>query len=255
MTDSPSPSGRRRYWKVVRFGIFSSVIIPVILGAVVALFYARIQPVQYTAHATVRVDSLVTLASGGSLQAKLPDMPTEQQIAASAAVAKLARSALEPSTPSVTYLLKHLKVTTAGTGNVLVINYTSSSAKLAARYANAFAQAYVTYRNAPLNRLILSTKRDIALLKGQNPHDGVILRVAAAAQLRADETLLRQLETAAKLSPGGLVIAGAIPPGSPSSAKTARDLALGLAAGLVAGFCLALQRVAYRYLERHHSPM
>jgi uncharacterized protein involved in exopolysaccharide biosynthesis len=251
MTDSPSTIGSRRHWTVFRFGIFS-VIIPVILGAIVGLFYAGMQPVQYTANATVRVGPQVSL-SGIKLLNNAPDMPTEQQIAASAAVAKLARSALGTSA-NVTDLQKHLTVTATSTGHVLVITYTSSSPTLAARYANALAKAYVSYRNRPLNELTYKEKHDIALLIGQIPHSGTVLRVARVAQLREDETLLRQLEGAAQLSPGGSVISAATPPSSPSSPKTARDVALGLAAGLVAGICLSVQRVAYRYLERHRSP-
>jgi capsular exopolysaccharide synthesis family protein len=241
MTDSSSTIDLRQYWRVLRFRKFS-LIIPVIFLAALALLYAKTQPRQYTAQATVRVDSLVTPFPSGSLQANLPDMPTEQQTAASAAVASRVRSKIT-NPPSVTDLLKHLKVTAASSGNTLVISYTSSSPLVAARYAEKFAEAYLRYRNSPLSSLIFTVKANISQLKGGIPTDGTIQRKVDVARLQAAGALLQQLETAVLIS-AGKVISPATRPTTPSSPKTSRDLAIGLAAGLVVGVCLALTREA-----------
>jgi uncharacterized protein involved in exopolysaccharide biosynthesis len=71
MADSSSTIDLRQYWRVLRFRKFS-VIIPAIFLAALALLYAKTQPREYTAQATVRVDPLVIPFSGGSTQANLP---------------------------------------------------------------------------------------------------------------------------------------------------------------------------------------
>src|SRR5579859_3671438 len=195
MTDSSSTIDLRQYWKVFRARKLS-VLVPVIIGVVLAGLYAKTEAVKYTAHATVRVDPLVTL-TGGAPQATLLDMATEQQTAASATVARLAEKTLNIST-SPTDLLKNLKVAAAPTGNILLIEYTSTNAAQAAKYANAFARAYLTHRTAPLKGLISSRQSTITLLLSQIPKAGV-LRIAKLASLNAAEAQLAQLQAAAEL--------------------------------------------------------
>jgi len=241
MTDSSSTIDLRQYWKVFRARKLS-VLVPVIIGVVLAGLYAKTEAVKYTAHATVRVDPLVAL-TGGAPQASLLDMATEQQTAASAAVVRLAEKTLGIST-SPTDLQKNLKVAAAPTGNILLINYTSTSAAQAAKYANAFARAYLSYRSGPITRLITADQADIAGLYSQLPGAGQVQRHQYVAEIVAESTQLKLLEGAAKLSPGGAIISRATPPKTPSSPRTKRDVALGLAAGLVIGVCVALVREA-----------
>src|SRR5579859_6663392 len=107
MTDSSSTIDLRQYWKVFRARKLS-VLVPIVIGAVLAGLYAKTEAVKYTAHASVRVDPVVSL-SGGTAQSSVPDMSTEQLTAASAVVTTLAQKALGTST-SITDLQKHLKV-------------------------------------------------------------------------------------------------------------------------------------------------
>jgi capsular exopolysaccharide synthesis family protein len=244
MTDTPSTIDLRQYWNVFRSRKFW-IIIPMIVGAGLALAYGETQPRQYTAQAVVRVDPPVIALTGGSTKANAPDMTTEQQTASSTAVAALAQKALR-TTASTETLLSHLHVAAAATGNIMTIQYKSSSAQQAAQYANAFARAYLAYRNSsianPLTHLLRQKQYAVAQLLARMPHAGKLQRIALADQLREDESQIAQYQSARQLISGGAVISAAVPPRSLSSRKIPRDLAIGLGAGLVLGILGALIR-------------
>jgi capsular exopolysaccharide synthesis family protein len=174
-------------------------------------------------------------------------MNTEQATAASAPVANLARTSLKVSN-SGDRLLSHLNVSAASTGNVLQFQYTSGDPQQAAQYVNAFAQAYISYRNNSVLKLltvaVAERKHTIGLLQQQLQHSGTAQRAALISQLRDDEIQLATFQSDQSLVDGGQVIGVAVPPSAPSSPKVATTLIIAAVIGLVLGLLLALLREA-----------
>jgi capsular exopolysaccharide synthesis family protein len=140
--------------------------------------------------------------------------------------------------------VSHLQVSAATTGNILQFAYTSTDATQAAQYANAFAQAYITYRNntalAPLAAAAAERQHTISALEAQVPHSGSAQRAVLVTQIRDDALQLAQFQADQKLVSAGMVIGTAVPPSSPSSPKVTKTLLIAGVIGLVVGICLAL---------------
>lgn len=246
MTTPQSTIDLRQYWDVLRSRKLA-VIIPALLLTGLAMLFTATRTPQYTAQARVRVDPLVApfLSSTAAINASQPDMGTEEQTAASSAVAALARQALGITTSTDT-VLKHLHVQAASTGFILTIQYTSPSPQQAAQYANAFARAYLTYRNSvvtePLDKLIGERQDAIAQLEALLKGAPSARQRDISAQLSELRTELAQFEGPRELISAGTVIDNAQPPPSPSSPNVFRNFAIGVVGGLVLGICLALLR-------------
>lgn len=245
----PNPTiDLRQYWNVLRSRKLW-VIIPVLLAAGLAILYTRAQAPSYAAQATVRVDPLVNPLTAAGSKASQPDMATEQQTGASVPVAAVARGLLHTQA-STDSLLGGLKVQAASSGNVLVFTYTSRSAATAVRDANAFAQAYLSYRassvTAPLDRLIKQRRAAIAALtshlrKVQPTASQTVLHLLTS-QLNLNQADLIRLQDSRQLVWPGTVLSTATPPASRSAPKLVRTLVIAVVAGLVAGIFLALLR-------------
>ena len=173
MTNTQPTIDLHQYWDVFRARKLM-VIVPLLAVIALAAAYIVLQKPQYTAQAKVLVNPLLSPVAAGSTSAKsnLPDMNTEQATAASAPVANLARTTLKVSN-SGDRLLNHLNVSAASSGNVLQFQYTSANPQQAAQYVNAFAQAYITYRNDSVLKLLTAgvaeRKHTIALLAATAP--------------------------------------------------------------------------------------
>jgi capsular exopolysaccharide synthesis family protein len=246
MTNAQPTIDLHQYWDVFRSRKLA-VIIPMLAVIALAAAYIVMQKPQYTAQAKVLVNPLLSPVAAGSTSAKsnAPDMNTEQATAASAPVANLARTTLKVSNNG-DRLLHHLNVSAVSTGNVLQFQYTSTNPQQAAQYVNAFAQAYITYRNGSVLKLLTAgvaeRKHTIALLQQQLQHSGTAQRAALISQLRDDEVQLATFQSDQSLVDGGQVIGIAVPPSAPSSPKIATTLIIAAVIGLVLGIILALLR-------------
>jgi len=245
MTNTQPTIDLHQYWDVFRSRRLA-VIVPILTVIVLAVLYIVMQKPQYTAQAKVLVNPLLSpVASGTAAKSNAPDMNTEQATAASAPVANLARTTLKISN-SGDRLLNHLNVSASSTGNILLFQYTSPSAQQAAQYANAFAQAYITYRNNSVEKLlayaIAQGKKNITALSDQYLHSGPVQKVMLRPQLTNAANQLQTLESDQQLVSGGQVIGTAVPPPSPSSPKITSTLIIAAVIGLVLGILLALLR-------------
>jgi polysaccharide biosynthesis transport protein len=224
-----------------------AVIITTLAAIALAAAYIVLQKPQYTAQAKVLVNPLLSPVAASTPKSNVPDMNTEQATAASAPVANLARAALKLSSSNGDRLLSHLTVSAASTGNILQFQYTAPNAQQAAQYVNAFAQAYVTYRNNTVLKLLVTaaarSQKTIATLEEQLRHSGSAQRAAMMSQLHDDEIQLATFQSDQALVDGGQVIGTAVPPSSPSSKKTT-TLIIAAVIGLVLGILLALIREA-----------
>lgn len=249
MSNTQSTIDLHQYWDVLRSRKWA-VIIPTLLALLLAAAYVfALQKPHYTATARVLVNPIITPSTstatgkGGTL-----DMNSEQAAADSTPVGLLVRKSLKISSSNGERLLSNLKVTAATTGNILQFQYTSADPKQAAQYANAFAQAYLTYRNntalAPLARAITQRQHTISALEAQLPHAGKLQRGVLLSELHEDVVQLAQLQADQQLVSAGSVITTAVPPSSSSSSHAAKILLIAAVIGLVIGLCIALIREA-----------
>jgi capsular exopolysaccharide synthesis family protein len=247
MTNAQSTIDLHQYWEILKSRKFA-VIIPTLLALGLAAAYIFVlQKPQYTAQARVLVNPIVTVSTTtATAKGNTPDMNTEQAVANSGPVAVLARHSLSGTNGE--RLLSHLTVSAAGTSNVLQFQYTSSDPQQAARAANAFALAYLSYRTStalqPLTNAIRDRQRAISYLQAQLPHAGKVQRGAYVTGLHEAEVQLSQFQADKQLVSAGTVITTASAPSSPSSPKVAKTLLIAGVIGLVIGLCLALIREA-----------
>jgi succinoglycan biosynthesis transport protein ExoP len=198
----------------------------------------------YTAKADILLQSSSPAAallgsSGASLSPT--DVATQIQIVTSAPVTQAVSRQLHQPAPQVS-------VTEVGQTNVIEVAASSHSAAHAARVANAYARAYLTFRqdqnvNASLSAAsavqakVNSINRQIASLTsahGAGKH-GQQLAVLQTEQATY-QAQLNQLQADASLQNGAAeLITPATAPSVPSSPKPKRTGLIGLAVGLVLG--------------------
>jgi capsular exopolysaccharide synthesis family protein len=246
MANTQSTIDMHQYWGVLRARKLT-VIITTLAAIGLAAAYIVLQKPQYTAQAKVLVNPLLSPVAASTPKSNLPDMNTEQATADSTPIANLARAALKLPSNDGTRLLSHLNVTAATTGNILQFQYTAPDAQQAAQYVNAFAQAYVTYRNDTVLKLLAAAvaerQHTIAVLEEQLRHAGSAQRAATMSQLHDDEVQLATFQSDQSLVDGAQVIGTAVPPSKPSGKKTT-TLIIAAVIGLVLGILLALIREA-----------
>jgi capsular exopolysaccharide synthesis family protein len=249
MTNAQSTIDLHQYWEIIRSRKLA-IIIPTLLALGLAAAYVFVvQKPQYTATAKVLVNPIVTPStSNATAKGGTVDMNTEQAAAGSGPVAILARKSLRLSSTNGDRLLSHLNVSASGTANVLLFQYTSSDPQQAAQYANAFAQAYIVYRNTTATKPIAAAIKDkqhtMSTLMATLPKAGKVQRGVTVQELREDANQLAQLQADQQLISAGSVIMTAGAPSSPSSPKVAKTLLIAGVIGLVIGLCLALAREA-----------
>jgi capsular exopolysaccharide synthesis family protein len=249
MTNAQSTIDLHQYWEIIRSRKLA-IIIPTLLALGLAAAYVFVvQKPQYTAQAKVLVNPIVTPStSNATAKGGTVDMNTEQAAAGSGPVALLARKSLGLSSANGDRLLSHLNVNASGTANVLLFQYTSSDPQQAARYANAFAQAYIAYRNTtakkPLASAIKYDQQRMSTLTASLPHAGKVQRGVVVQELRAYANQLAQFQADQQLISAGTVVMTAGSPSSPSSPKVAKTLLIAGVIGLVIGLSLALIREA-----------
>jgi capsular exopolysaccharide synthesis family protein len=230
-----------------------------LLGVALALAYTQVSTKVYTAHAEVLVTpQAATLSSARPDQ--LVSMPTEAQIAASGDVAAIARRTLGASRP-VSSLLDGLEVSSDPESLVLDFAYTSATPAAAAAASNAFARAYIDFKEeqaaadtaSQLQRLQarlaqIQSQRDKALEAQQAAIPGSPQEAKRSQQVSTLNVLLASVQSQiTTITPGleaqqGELILSAPPPLLPSSPNPPIDLALGLFVGVFIGTLLAFVR-------------
>ena len=239
----PAEPDLRTYVRILRRRYYWVVAAVVLLGAG-AYAYTKVQPKQYTASAQLLVQPTSgTLPSSGTQQVISPtDVLTELQLLTTAPVEAKVRAQLG-SAPAVT-------ASEVGATNVIEVSATSRSPKSAAKIANAYANAFVSYEQTvtssnltaaeqQLQSQIASIDAQVASLQGTSSTSPQI------AALLTQETTLKEklatLQVSGAVSGGGVeVVTPASAPTSPSSPQPVRDALIGIIIGLLLGIVLAL---------------
>jgi len=246
---------KRRKW---------SIILVLVIAIGLAVAYDAVLTPKYTATAQLELTPQVspTVQQAGnpvSTPAPVVDVPTAIQVIQSNSVMEAVTKKL-PGAPSVS-------VKQVVTTNVVNVSVTSTSAKLAADAANAYAAAYISEQQqqtvaalSNAEQIVRSNISDLGtqITSVQNQITAAANGPAAAqqslqtqlaalqSQLGTYNVQLAQYQFAAQLSTGGgQVIGTAIVPTKPSSPKAATDIALAIILGLVIGIAIALLREYY----------
>lgn len=245
----------REYLAVLRRRAPIIVLLTVLFSGL-AVGYSVLKTPIYTGRAEV----LVNPPTGTTNQnlSQVISMDTEAQVVTSAPIAQLAAKALG-SPLTITQLLKHVTVQTSSTTFVLDISFWDVRPSKAADGANAFAKAYLDYKQQQAEGAIsqqqASIESQMVELRKQQREQNQILQTHApsSAEYRNAQDQLDQLNVRlgvlaselagvpAVIDPGQVILPATVP-ASPSSPKyplnTAVGLFFGLFAGVVAAFLL-----------------
>jgi succinoglycan biosynthesis transport protein ExoP len=220
---------RRRRWWVAALSL---------LGLGVSLALALIATDQYTSTAQLLVQSVGSInSSAGSAQYLITsaEVQTELQLVTSAQVQGQVRAELG-SAPGVS-------AAQVGLTNVIAVTAVSTDPARAARIANAYARAFVSWSTATeisnlaaaenqLNKQINAIGKEISRL----PSTAVAQVGALSSQQAVLKGQLAQLQvTGASASTGLELVTPATVPTAPSSPKPVQNALLGLVAGLALG--------------------
>ena len=233
------------------------VILVVGWSIVLAAAYSYTRPTIYTAEAAILVRPAVT--SIDSTQGDV-NPETESQVVHSTTVARLAAAQMEEH-PSIATMLANLEVDVPENTEILRVLYSARDAILAARGADAFATAYLEFRQqeaegrAAERVATLQRELDDTLIPQieetrtelQDPDVSDTEESAARNRLRDLTAQRRIVENQLLLAQNviidpGEIIASPLVPRSPSSPNHTLDLALGAIIGLGLGFGMAYVR-------------
>ena len=232
-----------------------TIVLVAALVTFVAVGVSIVQPPRYTSAASVVLqDSSDTGAA--------PNMATEKQIATSSAVSDRAVQSLHLRvTPEEAS--KGLSVSVPVDASVLVFSYTSGDPRSAQHFAQAYADAYLSYRHDAQLHAIQSANdvADVRIAELQNELQAVTKKQDAAtthseveayrvtanalvAQIGVEET--RAATAAGNISAvGDRLVAAALPTG-PSQPKLVLNGLLGLFLGLSLGTFVALWQASFK---------
>ena len=141
-TDSPrddTPGAATVLWKR-RWTIF---VVTALVVAVAVVLSVRMTPV-FASNASVLVESAPNQTVNNE-----PNMATEKQVATSTSVARIVMGKLH-LTQSAQTLLQHLSVSVPVDTQILDISYSDPQPRIAQQRAQAFADAYISYRQQDL---------------------------------------------------------------------------------------------------------
>jgi succinoglycan biosynthesis transport protein ExoP len=227
---------RRGRWWVAAFSL---------LGLGLSLALSLTATKQYTATAQLLVQSVgnVNIATGlNQTLLTTNDVETELQLVTSAQVQSQVRAQLG-SAPGIS-------AAEVGQTNVIAVTAVSPEPARAARIANAYASAFVSWSTATsisnlavaegqLNKQISAIGKEI----GKLPLSSVAQLTALSNQQAVLRGQLAQLQVAGATASTGLeLVTPATAPTSPSSPKPSQNALLGLLAGLVLGIGAAFLR-------------
>jgi capsular exopolysaccharide synthesis family protein len=258
----PTPSGSvelRDYLAVFKRQIALIVAIT-LLGAAAAAAYTFRRTAVYESSASVLVRAITTNAfDPGSRVDQQLNMFNQRQLAQSEPVAAVAAKTLQ-TTATPAQLLEHVKADVPANSQILRIKYRDTVPLTAQRGADAFAKAYLAFREADARAQAkasqTSIQKDVARLQKQaaaaekaisDPDADSNARQAAQARLTSInnrlQPLLAQLNGFLSLDfTPGTVIAAAALPGTPASPNHRLDVGIGLLVGLFLGVVLGFVR-------------
>jgi polysaccharide biosynthesis transport protein len=251
----------REYVRVLRTRKWTIALTTCVVVAATAFFTLRQTPI-YRATAEILVQP-VQNPLNLYMPPIAPDMNTEQQVATSQAVAD---QVLKNTSLPVPYseLTDNLDVAVVPDTDVLQVSYSSPSPGVAAKMANAFSLAYITFRtDQAVSRLRLAAdtvKHQIDNVKHQlDAINGQISRTpdsegdVLSALTSQRQSLISRLGTLqdqySAVQPGatavqgsGVIVQKATAPTTPSSPNKIRNGILGLVIGLGLGMGVAFLR-------------
>jgi polysaccharide biosynthesis transport protein len=258
----PTPSGSvelRDYLAVFKRH-FALILAITLLGAAAAAAYTFRRTPVYESNASVLVRAITTNAfDPGSRVDQQLNMFNQRQLAQSEPVAAIAAKSLG-TTATPAQLLEHVRVDVPANSQILRIRYRDTVPLTAQRGADAFATAYLAFREADARAQAkasqTSIQRDVARLQKEaseaeqaisDPGADSNARQAAQARLTSInnrlQPLLAQLNGFLSLDfTPGTVIAPAALPDSPASPNSRLDVGIGLLVGLFLGVVLAFVR-------------
>jgi len=238
----------REYWLIVRRR-WCLVVVITVLGAVCGVEYSAHAGHAYTAQASVVVVAVTQGPQGGSTPVTTPvNMSTEQAIAQSAAVIQLAATKLgvpvaklDASVPK--RLTVSVPASTLTTSNVLQVDWQADKPALAQQGANAFAAAYLAYRQhvlqgqvavlqKNLQQQVSTLKNEINSLSGQLSHTTTgtsanqVLTVELTQVSQQYNTTQTNLAAIPAYNTSGGQLISALPPSKPSGLS--RSVLIGL---------------------------
>jgi capsular exopolysaccharide synthesis family protein len=258
----PTPTGSvelRDYLLVFKRQLALIVAITLLGAAAAAAYTFRRTPV-YDSTASVLVRAITTNAfdPGQRIDQQL-NMFNQRQLAQSEPVAAVAAKSLQ-TTATPAQLLEHVRVDVPANSQILRIHYRDTVPLTAQRGADAFAKAYLAFREADARAQARASQttiqRDVARLQKQasaaeqaisDPDADSNARQAAQARLTSInnrlQPLLAQLNGFLSLDfTPGTVIAAADLPGTPASPNHRLDIGIGLLVGLFLGVLLGFVR-------------
>jgi tyrosine-protein kinase len=263
----------REYLTVLRSRKLEVVLVTLVLVGVTLLLSFR-QTKVYEARAKVLVRPLQTATTGSSVPQQ-PDLDTERELLVSQAVADEVRKDLRLSV-SLKDLLEDLRVQVVTDTAVLQVAYDDPSPQEAARLANGFAHAYVSFRvhqaqsdfaaaSEAVSTRIIDLQDQISKLTGQiNATNDQVLR--DSYQTRRDTLIVQlgvlnqrllDLQANSSVSESGAaqIIQTADVPGSPISPNPVRNgvLALMVGVALGVGFAFLRERLDDRLKTVHEA--
>jgi polysaccharide biosynthesis transport protein len=257
----PTPSGSvelRDYLRVFKRQL-ALIIAVALLGAAAAAAYTFRRTPVYESAASVLVRAITTNAfDPGSRVDQQLNMFNQRQLAQSEPVAAVAAKSLE-TTATPAQLLEHVKVDVPANSQILRIRYQDTVPLTAQKGADAFANAYLAFREADARAQAktsqTSIQKDVARLqkdaaaaeKAISGADDSNAQQAAQARLtyinNRLQPLLAQLNGFQSLDfTPGTVIAAAGLPSTPASPNNRLDIGIGLLVGLFLGVVLAFVR-------------
>jgi capsular exopolysaccharide synthesis family protein len=258
----PTPSGSvelRDYLAVFKRQ-FALILAIALLGAAAAAAYTFRRTPVYESNASVLVRAITTNAfdPGSRVDTQL-NMFNQRQLAQSEPVAAVAAKSLK-TTATPAQLLEHVKVDVPANSQILRIRYRDTVPLTAQHGADAFARAYLAFREADARAQAKASQttiqRDAARLQKQaseaekaisDPDADSNARQAAQARLTSInnrlQPLLAQLNgyLALDFTPGTVITPAALPD-SPASPNNRLDVGIGLLVGLFVGVVLAFVR-------------
>ncbi len=197
-----------------------------------SLFFSYQKPARYTSTAKVWVKSTLINPLGSVPLSTYIDLATESAIVDSLPVAEVAAPNIGIDTAAA---LGGVSVSYPPVGAILYISFTSDDPTVAQRGAQAFAEAYLSYRSAEALRTA-ATARDnvahqIAELKAAGGGDPAAVQEIAILQESAAILNLQSVDPGEILLPAGLPSHRA---GSGHKADAVRGLILGIVIGVAA---------------------
>jgi len=236
----PSIRGYLRVLRRGRWWVAACTLPGLALGLILSLTAAK----QYSATAQLLVQSTgsINLTTGGQNAVTSADVQTELQLVNSAQVQGEVLKKLG-STPGVS-------ATQVGQTNVIAVTAVSTVPVLAAKVANAYANAFVGWSIATtISNLAVAEnqlKAEIRAVGTQIAHVSQADSAQVSALSNQQAVLkgqLAQLQVAGATASTGLeLVTPAIAPTSPSSPKPVQETLLGLAVGLIVGVGAAFLR-------------